>query len=134
MIRLFNKADYEDIYLLGNLININFEKLYNLENYIDNIYVYETKEQVVAFLMIKEISDEIEILNIAVCTNHRNKQIGFKLCKEVLNKKNKECYLEVAVDNIAAIHLYKKLNFKILNTRKNYYKNNIDAYTMKRGI
>ena len=38
--------------------------------------------------------------------------------------------LEVRCDNINAIKLYKKYNFKIINIRKNYYENN-DAYVME---
>ena len=38
--------------------------------------------------------------------------------------------LEVRCDNIYAIKLYKKYNFKIINIRKNYYLNN-DAYVME---
>ena len=41
--------------------------------------------------------------------------------------------LEVNTENIAAINLYKKFNFEIINTRKKYYEGK-DAYIMERRI
>lgn len=46
--------------------------------------------------------------------------------------KNKNCInitLEVAVNNKSALNLYKKLGFKIVTIRKNYYENS-DGYLM----
>lgn len=38
--------------------------------------------------------------------------------------------LEVNENNIPAIHLYKKYDFKVVGKRKKYYDNKFDAYIM----
>jgi len=50
-----------------------------------------------------------------------------------LNDSVETVTLEVAVNNEAAINLYKKFGFEIIHIRKKYY-NGIDAYLMGRRI
>lgn len=40
------------------------------------------------------------------------------------------CYLEVDKDNTAALNFYKKMNFQKLNLSKNFYGQNLHAWTM----
>ena len=72
-----------------------------------------------------EKSSEYEILLLYVCKNIRNKGIGSKLLKKIEEtKKNNfliKIYLEVSNKNVKAISFYKKMNFKKIYTRKNYY-------------
>ena len=71
---------------------------------------------------IEKIS-EYEILLIYVCKNFRNQGLGTELLKKI--EENIRClkkiYLEVAKNNTEAVSFYKKMNFKIFNSRKNYY-------------
>ena len=60
----------------------------------------------------------------------RKKGIGSKLLNEIIKMDCKHIMLEVNTKNIGAVNLYKKNNFKIINTRKNYYKTD-DAYVME---
>jgi len=72
-----------------------------------------------------EKSSEYEILLLYVCKNFRNKGIGTKLLKKIEeNKKNNfliKIYIEVSNKNAKAQSFYKKMNFKKIYTRKNYY-------------
>jgi ribosomal-protein-alanine N-acetyltransferase len=74
------------------------------------------------------------IISIAVLEKYRNKGIGFSLMKETLERMKKagakEAYLEVRVTNYPAIHLYKKLNFVVINRIISYYSDGEDAYVM----
>ncbi len=78
---------------------------------------------------------EYEILLIYVCKNFRKKGIAKKLIK-IIEEKNKnlnKIYLEVSKNNNDAICFYKKMNFKKIYIRKNYFLSNkeqIDAIAM----
>ena len=71
---------------------------------------------------IEKIS-EYEILLIYVCNYFRNKGLGTKLIKNIEenNIRLKKIYLEVSENNLEGISFYKKMNFKKLYTRKNYF-------------
>lgn len=69
--------------------------------------------------------DEGEITNVAVDEAFRNKGIGQALVEELIAQASQKnicrIILEVRVSNAPAISLYKKMNFKKIGTRKNFY-------------
>ncbi len=85
---------------------------------------------------------EIEIYNIAVSENHRNKNIGTQLIKKLLENIlciRKETrvivWLEVRQSNFRAINFYKKNNFELQYTRKKLYIHPTeDAVVMKSEV
>ena len=83
------------------------------------------------------IYERCEIEYIAVKKEYRNKKIASKLLEYVINdcKLNNivNISLEVNVNNISAINLYKKFSFKIEAIREKYF-NNDDAYLMVREV
>ena len=99
------------------------------------IITYVEKNKVIGFLLYSLIYDRIEIEQFEVHINVRAKKIGHKLVKYLIEKYQganiKNITLEVKADNLIAINLYKKYNFKDITIRKNYY-NNIDAILMER--
>ncbi len=134
-IRLYKLEDIKYIYDIGSSYINNFSNLYNLDKLlnddINKIYVY-TDKTILGFIHISVINNEIDIINIIVDKNSRGKSIGTNLLNYVLSIYNKHIfYLEVSEDNIRAINLYKKFNFKIINKRLNYYKDK-DALIMKK--
>ena len=134
-IRLYNKFDVKYINDIGNSYVNNFEKLYDLNKLlndnINKIYVYDY-EEILGFIHLTVLNNEIDIINIVVKDTYRNKQIGTKLLKHVLKIYNNHIfYLEVSEDNISAIKLYEKFNFKTINKRVKYYEDK-DALIMKK--
>ena len=134
-IRLYNKFDIKHINDIGNSYVNNFEKLYDLNKLlndnINKIYVYDY-EEILGFIHLTVLNNEIDIINIVVKDTYRNKQIGTKLLKHVLKIYNNHIfYLEVSEDNISAIKLYEKFNFKTINKRVKYYEDK-DALIMKK--
>ncbi len=126
----------EDVYILGKLINNDYEKLFPLENILNNknekIYNYLKEDKVLGFIHYSLVTDYLEIINVVVKPEERNKGIGSKLLEFVLeNNEYDNVTLEVAVDNHEAISLYKKYDFKVLSVRSKYY-NGKDAYLMGR--
>ena len=125
--------DIEKIKYLGTLINNNFNKVNNLEELIDKkqIIGYYDDNKLVAFLIYEQNYEIIDLIYIVVEPIYRRKNIGFTLIKHLIDNYNfLKIMLEVRCDNVNAIKLYKKFNFKIINIRKNYY-GNMDAFVME---
>lgn len=140
MIRYFLESDFDTIYELGNKISENFSKTNNLkEIYNDKltkILVYEKDKKVIGFLMYIELVDNIDILDIIVDEENRKQNIASCLMDYMISELNdtvKVITLEVRKSNIAAINLYEKFGFEIINIRKKYYGNE-DGYLMGRVI
>lgn len=140
MIRKFLENDFETIYKLGDEISNNFSKTNNLKEILEDKYtkilVYERENKVIGFLMYTELPETIDILDIIVKKECRKQNIASCLLDYLisdLKESVKMITLEVRKSNEAAIHLYNKFDFKVFNTRKNYYDTE-DAYLMGRII
>lgn len=140
MIRVANKKDIIDIYNIGNQYKNNFQKTFNIENYLMNnnyIILVNVLEKVNAFIIVYKNIDFFELEMIIVDKEFREKGIASKLIEHFFSnytKKDQIILLEVATDNLKAIRLYEKYGFEIINTRKKYYEGKIDAYVMKKVI
>ena len=114
-------------------INNQFKKSTNLA------YGIFYKELLISFILgdlinIEKIL-EYEILLIYVSKNFRKKGLGTKLLKKIEENSNclKKIHLEVSKNNLEGISFYKKMGFKQIYTRKNYFfvKNRkVDAFVM----
>ena len=118
--------EVNDINYLNNLsdykITLNpFNKI--IGYYIDN--------KIVGFLDYSVIYEKIEINYIFVINEYRRRNIAYNLIKHVIdNYEFDNITLEVNINNIGAISLYKKLGFKVISIRKNYY-DGVDGYLME---
>ena len=107
------------------------------------LYKYDSfvvffNENLVGYVIAKITYPETHILNLTVKKCFRKKGIGRSLIELIISEarlKNSETIiLEVRVNNIQAQSLYKKLNFEIIGTRKDYYESENgreDAYVLK---
>ena len=82
-----------------------------------------------AYLILIDSIDVYEIFEIAVEKEYRGKGLAKKLLNMLPD--TKPIMLEVNVKNLPAISLYKKMGFKQISLRKNYY-NTDDAIIMRR--
>ena len=103
----------------------------------DNIFIISHPKPV-GYLKARVTKDELEIISILIDKKHRKVGIGKSLLQKLLNiafkKKIQNIFLEVSVENLIAINLYKKFKFTKVGKRKNYYFQNgkyIDADIMK---
>ena len=103
----------------------------------ENIFILSHPKPV-GYLKARVTRDEIEIISILIDKKFRKTGIGKSLLNELLNialkKKVQKIFLEVSVENIIAINLYKKFNFVKVGKRKHYYFQNgryIDADIMR---
>lgn len=135
MISKLTKEEVQEVIQLGTMLNPNFSKLFHIENLNPNetIYLYKENNINKGFIHIQNGLDIIDLLNIIVKPEYQNQGIGSVLLKYIIdNKQDKKTMLEVRSKNINAIKLYQKYDFKIINIRKNYYKDD-DAIIMERN-
>ena len=135
MISKLTKEEVQEVIELGTMLNPNFSKLFHIENLNPNetIYLYKENNINKGFIHIQNGIDIIDLLNIIVKPEFQNQGIGSILLKYIIdNKQDKKIMLEVRSKNINAIKLYQKYDFKIINIRKNYYKDD-DAIIMERN-
>jgi ribosomal-protein-alanine N-acetyltransferase len=107
------------------------------------LYKYDSfvvffNEDLVGYVIAKITYPETHILNLTVKKTFRKKGIGKALIELIASesrlRNSENIILEVRVDNIKAQSLYKKLNFEIIGTRKDYYESvngREDAYVLK---
>ena len=95
-------------------------------------YIAYVDEKILGYIEYNDIYETIDIVNIFVKENKRREGIGEKLLRFLMNenKDKNNITLEVNKENEPALNLYKKLGFKIVGTRKGYYKG-IDGYLME---
>jgi tRNA threonylcarbamoyl adenosine modification protein YeaZ/ribosomal-protein-alanine acetyltransferase len=97
--------------------------------------------QPIGMIVLRAISDEAEILTLAVAKQDRRRGIARHLLQsarpylEALRVRM--LHLEVAADNAAALALYDTAGFKRVGLRKNYYSRSgsrVDAILMRKDI
>ena len=122
----------DNITIINNSFINKEEVLKELSNNPFSKYiVYLENNEVIGYLYYSDIYDRVEINQIEINSIHRNCGYGSKLLGYLINSVNKNITLEVNKDNIYAIKLYKKYNFKEVAIRKGYY-NGIDGILMER--
>lgn len=97
------------------------------------------------FILCRRVLEEIEIITFCVTPEHRGIGFGKLLIIETIKqaslilKQEANClevikiFLEVAENNLRAIHLYSAFGFEKISTRSKYYKTpdgNADAHIM----
>lgn len=94
----------------------------------------EEPHRLVGYVCWWSIGDEIQILNVAVHPEQRQKGIGHTLValamREAAEKPVRTVTLEVRRDNVAAIALYRSFGFAETGVRRHYYGRGEDALIM----
>lgn len=139
MVNKISINDLERFNDLGLLINSNFPNVYKLndimESKYDGVYGYYEDDNLVGFIHVNKLYETMDIVNIVVDNMYRKKGIATKLIDYVINLYNDvdNIMLEVNENNKAAIALYEKNKFEVINKRNNYYGTD-SALIMKRVI
>jgi len=105
----------------------------------DTYLVYEEDGKILGYVVAVILDNSAaHIVSIAVHPNYRRRGIATLLMNELLKilemKKIDLIFLEVRVNNDAALHLYTKFGFKITKILKNYYEDKCDAFVMTRHL
>ena len=113
-----------------------FEKDLEASNTV--AFVAEEGGQLLAYAIGACVDVELHITNIAVAVGHQRRGIGLSLLRKMedvaVERGCSFAYLEVRINNTAAISMYKKYGYDILYTRKKYYIDGDDAYVMHKEL
>lgn len=97
---------------------------------------YIESEKEIGFINIESHYEIIDIVDVYVQEEHRNKGVASELLKYLIENYSNKCekfMLEVRISNKVAIHLYEKYGFKQISVRKNYYDKE-DALILERTV
>ena len=87
--------------------------------------VFKPQKKVIGYLVFWQITEQIQINNIAIHPDYRRMGIAEAVLQQVLSEVRMEgaklVTLEVRPSNIAARTLYNKLGFDILGIKEDYY-------------
>ncbi len=101
-------------------------------------FLYEIGDQSKGLVSVMMLGDEAEILRVVVENSVRLQGVASKMLNELfvtLNKQGvKKVFLEVNNQNYPALSLYKKLGFKEISRREEYYGKGEDAILMQKNI
>ncbi len=125
------KASHDDAYDISLLENECFSVPWTKENIIESLnsatvfYVAKSDSKTVGYLGMQNAMGDGYITNVAVTKNFRNFGVATALLSALFEYATKTqmnfISLEVRKSNIPAISLYKKLGFKDVGVRKNFY-------------
>lgn len=122
--------------IFGNSIETWTKNMFVEEfSHADRVWwVAHDQGEIVAYAGAQLVDEDAQILDIAVDPKRRNQKIAQRLLSRVTYDSfllgAKTASLEVSVNNVPAIELYKKLNFIEVGRRKNYYEAGVDALIM----
>lgn len=148
-LRRFSPADVEAVININRVcLPENYAAYFFIDTYNtlpETFLVAESQGQVAGYIMCRlehgfsdlkklRFARKGHIISVAVMPDFRNLGIGHSLVEQALSALSAhhadECYLEVRTNNLAAINLYKKMNFEITRTIPHYYFDGFDAYVM----
>jgi ribosomal-protein-alanine N-acetyltransferase len=96
--------------------------------WVADVPAVASESSVAGFLLTWHVADELHVLNVATDPAFRRRGIGHALMMQALSFARDNTIrlilLEVRRSNRAAILLYRRLGFTILDVRKSYYSDN----------
>ncbi len=131
----------EDLHSIYNLSNTYLKNSWNMNSYMEDFnneyskyFSLIYKNNLIGFLSVWVILDEISVTNIVIDKAYRRNGFGKMLLNHLFDKfKGYKFFLEVRESNIKAIELYKSFDFIEIGKRINYYRNPTDnAIVMKK--
>lgn len=94
-------------------------------------FTLDAPPRLVAYLIGLLVQEELDIISIATDPQHRRHGSGLKLLEGAqADPRVRKITLEVDVENIPAIALYRRSGFEVASVRKKYYEQTRDAYLM----
>ncbi len=125
-----------------------FEDAWNKQSLLDSLNQFGTKmliafddNYVIGYCIFNSVFEIAEILRIAVSQKHQKMGVGeqllIKSCQIAKDNQAEKMLLEVRMDNLPAINLYKKLKFYQIDIRKNYYQfshQKLDALIFEKNL
>lgn len=139
----FEPAKIENIDEMLKIEKRSFHSHWNKQTFFDEIsaengyyLVAKDKNRILGYSGFRFVLDEAHITTLAVHHRSRKKGIGTKLIEQLIKDARpmglKKLYLEVRQSNTPAQKIYKKMGFKVIDRRREYYQHPVeDALVMQ---
>jgi ribosomal-protein-alanine N-acetyltransferase len=137
LLKVFTAITESDIDAILPIESHSFQRPWERQSFLnelglpgaENLAVRHTNpgghQHIVAYIFFRLVADEMHILKIAVAPEWRCRGIATVLMNKSLElavtKGCSSAYLEMRPANDAAVKLYRKLGFRVIGKRKNYY-------------
>lgn len=127
-------SEYEHDNFMGEAYSLDYLSEIIKDNYIlkdnDNIFTINIEDEVVGYIIFHISKDFTDIYKIYIREKNRRNGYGKKLIKEVEKMAKRfnssKLMIEVRSKNDNAINFYKKLGYKKISVRNDYYQNPSD--------
>ena len=137
-IRKASLGDLKQIYQIEKDVFIKDHWTFGMvERELENLsgqttWIIEESSAILGYCMMRIFCNEANITNMAIKSSRQKQGLGSFLLDHVLNQLpiKSSVFLEVKDGNLSAINLYQRVGFKVINLRKNYYKNGKTAFIM----
>jgi len=116
-------------------------------NFVDSMtsgylcQVCRSDEEILGYFILMMAADEAHLLNIVVAPTHQGKKLGAYLLHQAMmmaqDAGGRILLLEVRPSNAAALALYRRVGFRQIGVRRNYYRDtegSEDAVVMSRAL
>jgi len=145
IIRPLCDEDLIEVYRLDQLcyepgIAYSFQTILFFFYYLDIIsFVAEFEGKIAGFILAEiKSKDKAHIITLDIHPDFRRQGLGTHMLqiveKEMIGRKAKSVFLEVDIENEAAIKLYEKCGYAKMKMLKNYYRRRKDAFLMEKEL
>ena len=105
-----------------------FREVLGVANWVN--LVLELEGEIVGYILVQCVADEVQVQNIAVRTQWQRRGFGAILLRRA-EEEGKErgalcAILDVRAQNVAALALYERFGYRMIGRRRNYYQRPVD--------
>lgn len=142
---IIRKANLDDVEAIVSLDQEVLQTNWHEKLYAESIVLKDTQSLVldhegrlIGFLIYRNIGGDFEIIQLALNKAYQRQGLASMMIDYMIQDAQSShiefIYLEVEMDNLPALNLYKKYGFEAIHQRKNYYGHGQDAIVMRKEM
>lgn len=142
---IIRKANLDDVEAIVSLDQEVLQTNWHETLYAESIVLKDTQSLVldhegrlIGYLIYRNIGGDFEIIQLALNKAYQRQGLASMMIDYMIQDAQSSniefIYLEVEMDNLPALNLYKKYGFEAIHQRKNYYGQGQDAIVMRKEM
>lgn len=142
---IIRKANLDDVEAIVSLDQEVLQTNWHEKLYAESIVLKDTQSLVldhegrlIGYLIYRNIGGDFEIIQLALNKAYQRQGLASMMIDYMIQDAQSSniefIYLEVEMDNLPALNLYKKYGFEAIHQRKNYYGQGQDAIVMRKEM
>lgn len=142
---IIRKANLDDVEAIVSLDQEVLQTNWHEKLYAESIVLKDTQSLVldhegrlIGFLIYRNIGGDFEIIQLALNKAYQRQGLASMMIDYMIQDAQSShiefIYLEVEMDNLPALNLYKKYGFEAIHQRKNYYGQGQNAIVMRKEM